>query len=81
VASELSLASSLGASLLTRGGSAADAIISTILCVGVINSHHSGIGGGGFALVRTPDGDYHGIDCRVTAPVSVYGPLYYTCAV
>ncbi len=70
VACELSYVSSLGASLLKAGGSAADAIIATVLCVGVINSHHTGIGGGGFALVRTKEGKYEGVDFRNAAPVS-----------
>ena len=29
---------------------------------------HTGIGGGGFILIRAPNGTYESIDCRETAP-------------
>ncbi len=69
VACELKIASDIGANVLKRGGSAADALIAVCLVVGVVNSHHTGIGGGGFALVRTTEGKYESVDCRVAAPV------------
>jgi gamma-glutamyltranspeptidase len=71
VTCELSSVSALSASLLQAGGSAADAIIAAVLCVGVINSHHTGIGGGGFALIRTQEGCYEAVDFRNAAPVSL----------
>jgi gamma-glutamyltranspeptidase/glutathione hydrolase len=43
-------------------------IISTVLCVGVIGHQHSGIGGGGFALVRASNGSYDFVDFREAAP-------------
>jgi gamma-glutamyltranspeptidase/glutathione hydrolase len=43
-------------------------MIATVLCVGVIGHHHSGIGGGGFALVRSSNGSYDFIDFRESAP-------------
>lgn len=57
-------------------GNAADALVGTVLCVGVIGQHflqlykcmltplgmqHSGIGGGGFMLVRDSKGNYESI--------------------
>ena len=47
---------------------AADALIGTVLCVGVVDCHHSGPGGGGFALARSANGSYESIDFRETAP-------------
>ena len=43
--------SEIGKSILQKGGSAVDAVISVQFCVEVINSHSTGIGGGGFMLV------------------------------
>jgi gamma-glutamyltranspeptidase/glutathione hydrolase len=44
VACESEVCSNVGGSILKLGGSAADAMIATVLCVGVIDAHHSGIG-------------------------------------
>ena len=44
VACESKVCSEVGGNILKLGGSAADAIIATVLCVGVIDAHHSGIG-------------------------------------
>ena len=61
--------SKAGRNILKKGGSAVDAAIATTLCVGVINMHSTGIGGGGFMMVY----DSHKrsaevIDFRETAP-------------
>ena len=42
VASESSICSHIGIELLKQGGNAADAIVGTTLCVGVIGMYHSG---------------------------------------
>ena len=60
VASESAVCSHIGTDLLKAGGNAADAIVGTVFCVGVIGMYHSGIGGGGFALVRNSEGTYVG---------------------
>ncbi|XP_068678858.1 glutathione hydrolase 1 proenzyme-like [Montipora capricornis] len=69
VASDNAECSKVGRNILKKGGSAIDAAIATTLCVGVINMHSTGIGGGGFMLVY----DSHKrsaemIDFRETAP-------------
>jgi gamma-glutamyltranspeptidase/glutathione hydrolase len=42
VASESKVCSDIGISLLKHGGNAADALVGTVLCVGVIAMYHSG---------------------------------------
>ena len=69
VVSEHIIASSFGAAILEAGGSAVDAAVATTLAVGVLCPYHSCIGGGGFALIRTPD-DAEVLDFRHVAPVS-----------
>jgi len=38
--------------------------------------YHSGIGGGGFMLVRDKDGKYEAIDFRESAPAAAYEDMY-----
>merc|ERR1712093_973785 len=42
----------------------------------VIGMQHSGIGGGGFMLVRGADGTYESIDFRETAPAAAFQDMY-----
>lgn len=42
--------SQIGVEILKSGGTAADAIVSTHCCVEVVNSHSTGLGGGGFMV-------------------------------
>ncbi|KAK3490762.1 gamma-glutamyltranspeptidase [Neurospora hispaniola] len=76
VASESAICSQIGIDALRKGGSAADAMVATTLCVGTIGMYHSGIGGGGFMLVRDPDGNYHTVDYRETAPAAATQDMY-----
>lgn len=62
VSTEVDVCSNIGADLLKAGGSAADAIIGASFCVGSIDAFHSGIGGGGFMLVRYKNGKGHKVD-------------------
>jgi gamma-glutamyltranspeptidase/glutathione hydrolase len=76
VASESSICSGFGTKMLEMGGNAADALVSTVFCVGVIAMYHSGIGGGGFMLVRAPSGSFEFIDFRETAPAAAFQDMY-----
>lgn len=38
--------------------------------------YHSGIGGGGFALIRDKDGNYEAVDFRESAPASASEDMY-----
>ncbi|KAM0248234.1 hypothetical protein ACHAP5_003616 [Fusarium lateritium] len=76
VASEAQECSYVGRDLLARGGNAVDAMIGTTFCVGVIGMYHSGIGGGGFMIVRDKKGNYEAIDFRESAPAAAYEDMY-----
>jgi gamma-glutamyltranspeptidase / glutathione hydrolase len=43
--------------------------------------YHSGIGGGGFMLVRDANGVYESIDFRETAPAAAYKDMYKNFAI
>ncbi len=45
VASSIPVCSEMGVAIMDQGGSVVDAAITTMLCVGLINSQNSGIGG------------------------------------
>ncbi|XP_031556156.1 glutathione hydrolase 1 proenzyme-like [Actinia tenebrosa] len=51
VAADHKLCSKVGRDILKKGGHAVDAAIATALCVGVINPHSAGLGGGGFMII------------------------------
>lgn len=76
VASESCVCSKIGIDLLKKGGNAVDAAVGTIFCVGVIGMYHSGIGGGGFMLLRDKQGKYEFIDFRDTAPAAAFEDMY-----
>ncbi|MEL6996726.1 MAG: gamma-glutamyltransferase [Pseudomonadota bacterium] len=69
------LASQAGAKILRDGGSAADAMIATLLVLNVVEPQSSGIGGGAFALVNGPEG-LTSFDARETAPVAATPDLF-----
>ncbi|OAQ80336.1 gamma-glutamyltranspeptidase [Purpureocillium lilacinum] len=76
VASEAAECSAIGRDLIARGGNAADALVGTTFCVGVIGMYHSGIGGGGFAIIRDAHGNYEAVDFRETAPAAAHQDMY-----
>lgn len=83
VASEHPKCSELGVHIMKRGGSAVDAAITILLCIGVINNFSSGIGGGGFMLVRQAAAGSDGtsgrvelIDYRETAPRGAHRDMF-----
>jgi gamma-glutamyltranspeptidase / glutathione hydrolase / leukotriene-C4 hydrolase len=74
VSAEVPLCSRLGTEKLKQGGNAVDAAITAAICVGIINSFSSGIGGGGFILIRKPGSEevLDMIDFRETAPENIF---------
>lgn len=51
-------------------------LVATVFCLGVVATYHSGIGGGGFMLVRASNGSYEFIDFRETAPAAAFEDMY-----
>ncbi|KAF2821999.1 hypothetical protein CC86DRAFT_470072 [Ophiobolus disseminans] len=76
VSSENRFCSEAGVDMLRAGGNAADAMVATVFCVGVIGMYHSGIGGGEFALVRCQNGTYDFVDFREVAPAAAFEEMF-----
>lgn len=77
VATDAGVCSKIGVSILKQGGSAVDAAISSLLCVGVVNLHSTGIGGGGFLLYyQAATKEVFAIDYREVAPLSAKYDMY-----
>ncbi|KAI9288040.1 gamma-glutamyltranspeptidase [Umbelopsis sp. AD052] len=76
VAVEAEQCSNVGIDILKKGGNAVDSAIASALCIGVIDSFATGIGGGGFMLIRSPNGTYDFIDFRETAPGAAHKDMF-----
>lgn len=90
VAAENVICSEIGIDVLKEHGTAVDAAVASTLCVGVLNMFSSGIGGGGFMIIRDPSPCYESsspkspsdcaehvtIDFRETAPSGANKTMY-----
>ena len=77
VAADNPTASAVGAAILERGGSAADAGVATLLALGLVHPFASGLGGGGFCLHReAKSGEVTALDFRETAPLKASRDMY-----
>jgi gamma-glutamyltranspeptidase/glutathione hydrolase len=65
-----------GASVLAQGGNAVDAAVATAFALAVTHPSAGNIGGGGFMVVRTPDGQVTSFDYRERAPLGSTRTMY-----
>jgi len=68
VVSSSDIASDIGAAILAKGGNAVDAAVATAFAMAVTFPAAGNIGGGGFMVVRSPNGAATTFDYRETAP-------------
>ena len=76
VASNHPIASQIGVDVLKKGGNAVDAAIAVGLALAVVYPEAGNIGGGGFMLIRKPDGTVTSIDYREMAPAAATRDMY-----
>lgn len=76
VAADHPLASAAGAEILEAGGNAVDAAVAVSFALGVVRPYSTGIGGGGFALLKSPGESPVVIDFREMAPEACLPAAY-----
>jgi gamma-glutamyltranspeptidase/glutathione hydrolase len=76
VASVHPRASEIGAAILRRGGNAVDAAVAVGFALAVVHPSAGNIGGGGFMVIRLPDGSVHTLDYREAAPAGAARDMY-----
>ncbi len=69
-------ASRVGLDILEQGGTAMDAAIAVSFALAVVNPSAGNIGGGGFMVTRTADGETSALDYREMAPLAAHRDMY-----
>jgi gamma-glutamyltranspeptidase / glutathione hydrolase len=70
------IASSIGSAILKKGGNAVDAAIAVQFALAVVYPNAGNIGGGGFMVYRSKDGDVATLDYREKAPALARPDMY-----
>jgi gamma-glutamyltranspeptidase/glutathione hydrolase len=76
VVSENALASEIGRDVLAAGGNAVDAAVATAFALAVTYPGAGNIGGGGFMVIRFPDGRTTALDFRERAPLTARADMF-----
>jgi gamma-glutamyltranspeptidase/glutathione hydrolase len=76
VVSASEIASRVGAEVLKTGGNAVDAAIATGLALAVVHPTAGNLGGGGFMVIRFPDGRATTFDFREKAPQAAHPRMF-----
>ena len=76
VATAHPVASEAALRMLQKGGNAVDAAVAAAFTLAVVGPYHSGLGGGGFALVHDTKGATHVLDFREVAPQAASRDMY-----
>jgi gamma-glutamyltranspeptidase / glutathione hydrolase len=76
VVSQHELASRAGVEIMQAGGNAVDAAVATGFALAVVHPQAGNLGGGGFMLIRTANGETHFIDYREKAPAAATANMY-----
>ena len=76
VVSSQRMASEVGVEVLKKGGTAVDAAIATGFALAVTLPSAGNVGGGGFMLVRTAEGEVTAFDFREKAPAAAHERMF-----
>ena len=76
VVAQSNVVAQMGADILAAGGTAADAAVAMAFALSSAEPWNSGIGGVGYALVRTPSGDVRAVDFGPVSPLAATPALY-----
>lgn len=80
VVSAQEIASRVGRDVLAAGGNAVDAAIATGFALAVVYPTAGNIGGGGFMVIRFPDGRATALDFREKAPLAAHAGMFLDSA-
>jgi gamma-glutamyltranspeptidase/glutathione hydrolase len=76
VVSQNAIASQVGASMMLEGGNAVDAAVATAFALAVVHPSAGNIGGGGFLLYRSDEGEAVVYDFREKAPAKASPTMF-----
>jgi len=76
VVSQDQIASQVGADVLRRGGNAVDAAVATAFALAVTHPAAGNIGGGGFLVFRSAQGEAVAYDFREQAPAAAHAKMF-----